>query len=166
MMNHTLLDAVGHLVAALGLPVRCLVKGCSNHSDQGVFVGPLCMPCHHMLTTGEVGHGATFVHELATRPQEAEPCPFMGSGIIHPECISPVPEGYDTVLGFLAKYHADALECFDYTDPATTQRDGWWLSHRSRNCVPWYVPAPPVLREQGIERVRAYPVELLHKRWG
>jgi hypothetical protein len=72
----------------------------------------------------------------APPPVLPEPCPFMSKAmqydvVIHPECITPnVPDGYDTVLGFLARHHPDALECFDYTDPATTQRDGWWLSHR------------------------------------
>lgn len=44
--------------------MKCLVFECANHQHQGKFVGNLCAPCHHMLTTGETGHGATFVHGL------------------------------------------------------------------------------------------------------
>lgn len=44
---------------------KCLVHGCLNHTDEGGFyAGPLCALCHHMLTTGEVAHGQTFIHEL------------------------------------------------------------------------------------------------------
>jgi hypothetical protein len=49
-------------------PSKCLVKGCTNHSDQGTFIGNLCHPCHSMLTTGAVGlNGNTFVHSLRDR---------------------------------------------------------------------------------------------------
>lgn len=34
---------------------KCLVKGCENHSNQGTFIGDLCAPCHHYLTSDEVG---------------------------------------------------------------------------------------------------------------
>jgi hypothetical protein len=90
--------------------------------------------------------------------------------IIHPECISDVPEGYDTVLGFLAKRHPDVLEAFDYTNPLNTVRDGWWLARRVKGekhvrVEDRYAEAPPVLKEKGIERVRIYPVSLLEQRW-
>jgi len=32
---------------------KCIVKGCENHANQGVFVGDLCLPCHTFITTGE-----------------------------------------------------------------------------------------------------------------
>lgn len=85
------------------------------------------------------------------------------------ECVTvDVPPGFDTVLGYLAKYHPDVLATFDYAEPAATQRDGFWLSHRTRErgLPPFTVEAPPVLREQGIMNVRAYPVALLAQRWG
>ena len=34
-------------------PVKCIVKNCQNHSDQGKFIGGLCSPCHDYLATGE-----------------------------------------------------------------------------------------------------------------
>jgi len=43
---------------------KCLVRECDNHKGEGTFVGDLCGPCHHMLMTGEIRHGATFVHEM------------------------------------------------------------------------------------------------------
>jgi len=30
-------------------PVKCIVKICPNHSDEGTFVGPLCAPCAEAL---------------------------------------------------------------------------------------------------------------------
>lgn len=89
--------------------------------------------------------------------------------VIHPECVTlDLPKSYDTVLGFLAKHHPDVLECFDYTDPTATQRDGYWLAHRCREqgIPPTYVDAPPVLQERDIVQVRAYPIDLLEQRWG
>jgi hypothetical protein len=43
---------------------KCIVHGCENHSDQGQFIGDLCMPCHMMITTGKIGLGKTFIHEM------------------------------------------------------------------------------------------------------
>lgn len=44
---------------------KCLVHGCANYSDAGVFIGDLCAPCHEMLTTGEVHHAnPTFIGNL------------------------------------------------------------------------------------------------------
>lgn len=87
----------------------------------------------------------------------------------HQHAISPnVPTGYDTVLGYLAKYHPEVLDMFDYTKPQATARDGWWLKHQceKRGIVPVIVIAPPVLRGCGIDTVNAYPLSLLEKRWG
>lgn len=47
--------------------VKCIVKGCPNHQGEGGFVGALCSPCHHMITTGLVGHGFTFIHVFADK---------------------------------------------------------------------------------------------------
>jgi hypothetical protein len=48
-------------------PRKCLVDGCKNHSNQGKFIGDLCMPCHDMLTTGKLRGGATFIHNMQAR---------------------------------------------------------------------------------------------------
>lgn len=83
------------------------------------------------------------------------------------EYLSEVPEGYQTVLGYLAIHHPDVLETVDCTDPEATQRDGFKLSHwcKQEGHGQMYVNAPPVLQERGIRHVRAYPVELLERRW-
>lgn len=46
---------------------KCIVHGCLNHKHQGIFTGDLCMPCHNMLTSGEVKYGETFIHGLRDR---------------------------------------------------------------------------------------------------
>jgi hypothetical protein len=33
---------------------KCLVAGCTNHTDEGQFVGDLCGPCHSMITSGNI----------------------------------------------------------------------------------------------------------------
>ena len=44
---------------------KCLIKGCENHSDAGMFMGDLCMPCYEMLVTGHIHpSNCTFIGEL------------------------------------------------------------------------------------------------------
>lgn len=86
----------------------------------------------------------------------------------HWDAVTPcMPEGYDTVLGFLAKHHADVLDLIDYSDPRVTQRDGWKLAHLTRQAgLPViYVPAPECLAARGFKTVRAYPISLMQQRW-
>jgi hypothetical protein len=86
----------------------------------------------------------------------------------HSGCVSHVPEGYDTVLGYLAKYQPEVLDMYDYSDPKATQRDGWWLKATTLRMgrVAPLVDAPPVLQRVGITEVRAYPVDVLARRFG
>lgn len=86
----------------------------------------------------------------------------------HWDAITPnVPEGYDTILGYLAKHHADVLDQLTYSDPRVTVRDGYKLAHLARkaNVPVIYVPAPECLSSQGFKTVRAYPLEILEQRW-
>src|SRR5262249_15126560 len=49
------------------------------------------------------------------------------------DCITPdVPQGHDTVLGYLARHHADVLDLIDPLNPNDTVRDGWWLYQQSK----------------------------------
>lgn len=98
-------------------------------------------------------------------PPADEPAPDA----CYADCITPnVPQGHDTVLGYLARHHADVLDLIDHDQPWTTARDGWWLAHQAmrRGLEPIYVDAPPVLQRAGIFQVRAWPLDLLEKRWG
>jgi hypothetical protein len=45
--------------------IKCLVSGCENYSNQGIFIGELCSPYHEMLKTGEVhSKNITFIGYL------------------------------------------------------------------------------------------------------
>ena len=44
--------------------MRCLVKGCTNHDATDKAGNYLCPQCYVTLTTGLIGEGSTFVHEL------------------------------------------------------------------------------------------------------
>jgi hypothetical protein len=77
-----------------------------------------------------------------------------------------LPQGYDTVMGYLARTNPESVALLpDFVDD--TQRDGWWLVHRSRRrgVRVIKVQAPLVLRERGIEVVNAYSVDLLRERF-
>lgn len=51
--------------------MKCIVKGCENHTHEGMFVGNLCKPCHTMLTTGQVNpSNAWFVRAIEGAKEE------------------------------------------------------------------------------------------------
>jgi hypothetical protein len=85
------------------------------------------------------------------------------------DCISTdVPPGHDTILGYLARHHADVLDMINPSEPADTVRDGFKLAAwcKQEGLAPRYVTAPPILARQGIFTIRAYPLNLLQRRWG
>ena len=47
---------------------KCVVHGCTNYTN---FAGSLCTPCHMMITTGKVGTGMTFIHDIMSRASAA-----------------------------------------------------------------------------------------------
>ena len=51
--------------------MKCKVKDCENHTDQGVFVGFLCMPCYTFLNTGEGTYSQLYRNTVAA---EREAC--------------------------------------------------------------------------------------------
>lgn len=56
----------GHVIDLVGLPphIKCLVKDCENHRDQGEFVGDLCYSCYEHLTTGNVGPTKSILRKI------------------------------------------------------------------------------------------------------
>lgn len=40
--------------------IRCIIKHCSNHTDEGKFVGELCSPCHSFVTSGRGKYSAAY----------------------------------------------------------------------------------------------------------
>ena len=51
---------------------KCIVKGCTNHSDEGLFHGEMCMPCYKMITEGVFSCGNTIFHDLEHKREQAE----------------------------------------------------------------------------------------------
>ena len=49
---------------------KCIVHGCSNHADQGRFVGEMCSPCHTMITTGKVMPTDSFLNQITSLEAE------------------------------------------------------------------------------------------------
>ena len=35
------------------MKIKCIVKGCENHKDEGGFEDGICLPCYLFITTGE-----------------------------------------------------------------------------------------------------------------
>ena len=44
--------------------MKCIVKGCNNHSHQGGFIDKMCFPCHKMITTSEIGPTDSFLGDM------------------------------------------------------------------------------------------------------
>lgn len=110
----------------------------------------------------EIERMGRIIDELQNTPSpEPEPEPAAA----HPEYISSVPEGYDTVLGYIAKNNPEMI-AFDMWDAEATQRDGFWCKHEcNRRDLPiCKVVAPGILQDQGITLVNAYPVVVLRSR--
>lgn len=80
--------------------------------------------------------------------------------------VSPdVPDGYDTVLGYLAKTQKGILRSMD--EPVlSTYRDSLWLVSQAsmRKIATVYVEAPEASKMLGFDKVMAFPVELLEER--
>ncbi len=97
----------------------------------------------------------------------AEYCPTPIPGP-DPKFLSPCPEGYDTILGYLAKHFP--AQCSDMERPAAeTVKDGKWLTAKARQYparVIIVVPAPWVLEDIGVREVNAYPVDMLRDHLG
>jgi hypothetical protein len=51
---------------------KCIVHGCSNHADQGRFVGEMCSPCHIMITTGKMMPTDSFLNQITSLEAENE----------------------------------------------------------------------------------------------
>jgi hypothetical protein len=48
--------------------IRCIVKDCANHADEGKFVGELCSPCHEFIVSGRGKYSAAYrLAERTTR---------------------------------------------------------------------------------------------------
>ena len=57
--------------------MKCIVKDCENHNDQGGFTGNLCNPCYQFITAGKGNYSQAYrnanpveltdeeIHELA-----------------------------------------------------------------------------------------------------
>ena len=54
--------------------MKCIVKGCKNHSDQGHFVGELCWPCHEYISRGEGRYSQAYRNCQAEVLKEREAC--------------------------------------------------------------------------------------------
>jgi hypothetical protein len=51
---------------------KCIVHGCSNHTNQGRFVGDVCSPCYTMITTGKIMPTDSFLNQITALESENE----------------------------------------------------------------------------------------------
>lgn len=120
------------------------------------------------LTNEQIDQLIEFYENATGRPASTiGAAELYAEGIADPDFKSPgVPEGYETVVGYLSQYETRVWELMDHYAEAT-QRDGWWLMHkaRERKLNVFKVQACPWLVRQGIFEVNAYPIALLIERF-
>ncbi len=51
---------------------RCIVHGCTNHTNEGTFISFLCAPCYQYITTGIVGHTDSFLRRCISEKKLEE----------------------------------------------------------------------------------------------
>jgi hypothetical protein len=51
---------------------KCIVHKCSNHTNQGRFVGDMCSPCYTMITTGKIMPTDSFLNQITALELENE----------------------------------------------------------------------------------------------
>ena len=44
--------------------VRCMIPGCQNYTDQGIFRGDFCAPCYNYIVTGRGTTSQAYRNEL------------------------------------------------------------------------------------------------------
>jgi hypothetical protein len=49
--------------------VKCIVKDCMNHTNEGAFVGDLCAPCWDYITNGNGVHSQAYRNAHPKEPQ-------------------------------------------------------------------------------------------------
>lgn len=49
---------------------KCIVYGCRNHKNEGMFVGEMCSPCYSMITTGKITHSDSFLNRITSLESE------------------------------------------------------------------------------------------------
>jgi hypothetical protein len=69
--------------------MKCIVKGCTNHTHEGTFVGNLCKACHTMLSTGKLNpSNAWFVKAIEQARED----------VIKDVTITSTTDGEDVIL--------------------------------------------------------------------
>lgn len=76
-----------------------------------------------------------------------------------------LPDGYDTVLGYLATHEPFLLSVMEEYAEAT-EMDDWWLTGRCKSAgiEPVKVPASLLLVREGVFEINSYPLEFLRER--
>ena len=78
--------------------IKCAVKDCENHSNEGQFVGLLCLPCHRFIA----GDGGLYSQA------------FRNSSDMIKQAVE-------------AEREACAKVCDDYDNPNAGLREGIWV---------------------------------------
>jgi len=48
---------------------KCIVMNCTNHTDEGAFIGDLCSPCHKFVVSGRGTHSQAYRNSKSMEPR-------------------------------------------------------------------------------------------------
>lgn len=81
---------------------KCLIPGCTNTDDQGVFVGNYCWPCHEFFSMGLHGHSQAERNYKERRDDVVNPT-YLDWNIIRWRAI----DHYDRMINWAKKQDLD-----------------------------------------------------------
>jgi hypothetical protein len=78
------------------MKLKCIVKGCENHKDEGGFEDGICLPCYLFITTGEGIYSQAYrnskpadltdkeILEIITKVSKEQGLVWLGDKVIFP----------------------------------------------------------------------------------
>jgi len=51
---------------------KCIVKNCTNKSNEGIFIGGLCGPCYEFITQGKGNHSQMYRNCLCKKCKQLD----------------------------------------------------------------------------------------------
>lgn len=92
----------------------CIVSGCTNKKEDGLFTGDICSPCHQMICSGDASlKSNNFIHKLFNEKPVYIPITFTQT----PEKLSVDPILTEQEDELRKKVHRNTLQILKETEP-------------------------------------------------
>lgn len=65
------------------MKIKCIVKGCENHKDEGGFEDGMCLPCYLFITTGDGIYSQAYRNTHLVKDREKDRLRFSDEAFNH-----------------------------------------------------------------------------------